>query len=386
MKIIVQKFGGSSVADAAKLASVAKCVARRREEGFALVVVVSAMGKTTDALFEQALEIDSEPPQRELDMLVTAGERISMTLLTMAIQKLGIEAISFTGSQSGIITENRHQGARILEIRPSRIIDALESGKVVIVAGYQGVSREREVTTLGRGGSDTSAVAMAAALNAEICEIYSDVDGVYSADPRICAQAQHLAEITFKEMQAMSDAGAKVLNAQAVEFARRAGIEIHARQAHSASPKMTRVAEQVAEKPASDIRAVVGAKALEVSASRESMMQVYHSLEGAGAQLHHSGFHENGDRSVWLVAGMSGVDGQIPSNLRAAGLQSELVSTVTAVVNGASLSEVEKAEDVLATNSIEIRGRSLTASTWTWVVSRRDESRAVKALHALWCE
>ena len=195
------------------------------------------MGKTTDALFKQALEIDSEPPQRELDMLVTAGERISMTLLTMAIQKLGIEAISFTGSQSGIITENRHQGARILEIRPSRIIDALESGKVVIVAGYQGVSREREVTTLGRGGSDTSAVAMAAALNAEVCEIYSDVDGVYSADPRICEQANHLSEITFKEMQAMSDAGAKVLNAQAVEFARRANIEIHARQAHSPSQK-----------------------------------------------------------------------------------------------------------------------------------------------------
>ena len=320
MKIIVQKFGGSSVADAAKLASVAQCVARRKAEGFALVVVVSAMGKTTDALFKQALEIDSEPPQRELDMLVTAGERISMTLLTMAIQKLGIEAISFTGSQSGIITENRHQGARILEIRPSRIIDALESGKVVIVAGYQGVSREREVTTLGRGGSDTSAVAMAAALNAEVCEIYSDVDGVYSADPRICEQAHHLAEITFKEMQAMSDAGAKVLNAQAVEFARRANIEIHARQAHSPSQKMTRVAEQVAEKEASDIRAVVGAKALEVSASRESMMQVYHSLEGAGAQLHHSRFHEMTDRSVWLVAGMSGVDGQIPSNLRAAGL------------------------------------------------------------------
>ena len=386
MKIIVQKFGGSSVSDAAKLASVAQCVAQRKAEGFALVVVVSAMGKTTDALFKQALEIDSEPPQRELDMLVTAGERISMTLLTMAIQKLGIEAISFTGSQSGIITENRHQGARILEIRPNRIIDALESGKVVIVAGYQGVSREREVTTLGRGGSDTSAVAMAAALNAEICEIYSDVDGVYSADPRICDQAQHLAEITFTEMQAMSDVGAKVLNAQAVEFARRAGIEIHAKQAHSVSQKMTRVSEEALGERFTDIRAVVGAKALAVSAPQQSVMTVYHTLEGAGAQLHHSRNVKCTDRSVWLVAGMSGVDGELPSDLRTGDFDTECVSTVSALVNGASLNEISRAEAALSAETIEIKERSLSASVWTWLVSREDEARAVRALHALWCE
>lgn len=387
MKVIVQKFGGSSVADAGKLESVARRVAETRAQGFSVVVVVSAMGKTTDALFKQALEIDNEPPQRELDMLVTAGERISMTLLTMAIKKLGIEAISFTGSQSGIITENRHQGARILEIKPHRIIEALESGRVVIVAGYQGVSREREVTTLGRGGSDTSAVAMAAALKAEICEIYSDVDGVYSADPRVCEQAQHLAEITFSEMQSMSDAGAKVLNAQAVDFARRAGIQIHALKAHSDTTRKTVVSQQTTSPASGDVRAVVGARALKVESAFDDRAALYRAMEGAGAQLHHAQSLDDCDSSVWLTAGMSGVKGGgLPTSLESTRIRASEVSTVTAVISGASLLNIDSGEKALHAEGIEPLRRNLTGSTWTWVVGREDEEKAVKILHALWCE
>ncbi|MCK5690109.1 aspartate kinase, partial [Myxococcota bacterium] len=222
MGIIVQKYGGSSVADVEKLKIVAQQVVSTKRAGSDVVVVVSAMGKTTDELVALAHQVTSSPPQRELDMLVTTGERITMALLSMAIADLGEEAISFTGSQSGIITENSHQGARILEVRPYRLRDELSRGRIVIVAGYQGVSRSKEVTTLGRGGSDTSAVALAAALSADACEIYSDVDGVYSADPNICEQAQLLSSLDYETMEAMAGSGAKVLNAQAVEFARRA--------------------------------------------------------------------------------------------------------------------------------------------------------------------
>ena len=241
MAVVVQKYGGSSVADVDKLHAVAKAVADRVRAGDQIVVVVSAMGKTTDQLLAQAAEVMQEPPQRELDMLVTAGERISMALLSMAMHKAGVDSISFTGSQSGIITENSHQGARIIEVRPYRIREALEAGKVVIVAGFQGVSLEREITTLGRGGSDTTAVAMAAALEADACEIYSDVDGVYNADPNVCPQASLLREIDYETMQHMAAAGARVLNAQAVEFARKAGIQILARKTSDTSERQTRI-------------------------------------------------------------------------------------------------------------------------------------------------
>jgi aspartate kinase len=229
MAVVVQKYGGSSVADVDKLQRVAAKVAEARRGGDDVVVVVSAMGKTTDELLSLARRIDDDPPRRELDMLVTTGERVSMALLSMAIQKHGADAISFTGSQSGIITNDRHFDARIIEVRPFRIEDELARGRVVIVAGYQGMSYKREITTLGRGGSDTTAIALAAALGADRAEIYSDVDGVYSADPRVVPDAQHLAELTYEQMQEMAEAGAKVLNSTAVEFARRARIAIHAR-------------------------------------------------------------------------------------------------------------------------------------------------------------
>ncbi len=241
MSIIVQKFGGSSVADIDKIRAVAAKVARTRAEGHQVVVVVSAMGNTTNDLLAMARQMNPEPRRRELDMLLSVGERISMALLSMAMEPHGIDAISFTGSQSGIITTASHSNARIIEVRPYRIQDELAEGKVVIVAGYQGVSYKREITTLGRGGSDTTAVALAAALGAEACEIYSDVDGVYSADPRIVTDARRLDTITYEEMQEMARLGAKVLNATAVEFARRAGIALYARSTHLVHSRGTRV-------------------------------------------------------------------------------------------------------------------------------------------------
>ena len=257
MGIIVQKFGGSSVSDVDRVRRVAAQVAERHRGGDRVVVVVSAMGKTTDELMALGHEVSDNPSRRELDMLLTAGERISMALMSMAIQREGVDAISFTGSQSGIITEDSHQGARIIEVKPYRIEDELKRDRVVIVAGYQGVSTKREVTTLGRGGSDTTAVALAAALGADACEIYSDVDGVYDADPRVCPQAKLIKEITYEEMQSLAGAGAKVLNAQAVEFARRAGIKIVARKTGDASGRETVVSSS---KQRSDgVLGVVGA-------------------------------------------------------------------------------------------------------------------------------
>src|ERR1700740_3599670 len=229
MSIVVQKYGGSSVADAGKLRLVAERIMRTRKEGHDVGVVASAMGGTTDNLLALGKHSSANPGRRELDMLLSAGERISMALLSMAIRELGGDAISFTGSQSGIITNDRHVDARIIEVRPFRVQDELARGKIVVIAGLQGVSYRREVTTLGRGGSDTTAVAMAAALDAEYCEICSDVDGVYSTDPRVVPAARRIGTLSYEETQEMAEAGAKVLNAQAVEFAKERGIAIYAR-------------------------------------------------------------------------------------------------------------------------------------------------------------
>ncbi|MCC6559607.1 MAG: aspartate kinase [Polyangiaceae bacterium] len=244
--IIVQKYGGSSVADVEKIGRVADRVVAARRAGNDVVVVVSAMGKTTDGLLALARQAaataggDAEPPRRELDMLLSTGERVSMSLLSIAIQARGLEAISFTGSQSGILTNDRHFDARIIEVRPFRIEDELARGRIVIVAGYQGMSYRREITTLGRGGSDTTAVALAAALEADRCEIYSDVDGVYSADPRAVPDARHLPELDHAVLQEMAEHGAKVICAQAVEWARRAGIAVYARSTFDAPDAIDR--------------------------------------------------------------------------------------------------------------------------------------------------
>jgi len=229
MALIVQKYGGTSVGDAARIRRVADRVAATKQAGNDVVVVVSAMGDTTDDLVELATQVSANPPPRELDMLLTAGERISMALLAMAIAERGVTAKSFTGSQAGIITDTLHGKARILDVRAGRITDAIGAGHVVIVAGFQGVSTDHDVTTLGRGGSDTTAVALAAALDASACEIYTDVDGVYTADPRLVPEARKLHAVSYEEMLELAACGARVLMLRCVEYARRYGITLHVR-------------------------------------------------------------------------------------------------------------------------------------------------------------
>jgi aspartate kinase len=232
--LVVQKYGGSSVADASGIKRVAQRIVNTKKAGHEVVVVVSAMGDTTDELIDLANEVSPLPPGRELDMLLTSGERISMALLAMAIAKLGHEARSFTGSQAGVITDSSHGKARIIDVAPGRITSALGEGAIPIVAGFQGVSQSsKDVTTLGRGGTDTTAVALAAALEADLCEIYTDVDGVFTADPRIVRGARRIPRISYAEMLEMAACGAKILHLRSVEYARRYNIPIHVRSSYS---------------------------------------------------------------------------------------------------------------------------------------------------------
>ena len=244
MSIVVQKYGGSSVATTEKILKVAERIVATHREGHSVVVVVSAMGNTTNELLELANSISQSPQRRELDMLLTVGERISMALLSMAIHDLGYPAVSFTGSQSGIITTDNHTNARIIRVTPIRIRQALDAGQIVIVAGFQGVSEKREITSLGRGGSDTTAVALAASLGADYAEICSDVDGVYSTDPRVVPDAHRIEEMSYEDMQTLADAGAKVLNAEAVEWARRNQIDIHCSETFGPGRAGTKVRSQ----------------------------------------------------------------------------------------------------------------------------------------------
>lgn len=234
MSIVVQKYGGSSVADASGIKRVAQRIVATKNEGHDVVVVVSAMGDTTDELMDLAYEVSPVPPPRELDMLLTAGERISMALLAMAIADLGMQAQSFTGSQAGVITDDVHGKAKIIDVTPGRIEKAISDGAIAIVAGFQGVSSQsKDVTTLGRGGSDTTAVALAAALKAEVCEIYTDVDGIFTADPRIVPNARQIQRLSYSETLEMAANGAKILHLRCVEYARRNNMPIHVRSSFS---------------------------------------------------------------------------------------------------------------------------------------------------------
>ncbi len=240
MGLYVQKYGGSSVSDAERIKRVAERIVATRKAGHDVCVVVSAMGDTTDELFELAQQVSPLPPGRELDMLLTAGERISMALLAMAIQSLGLSARSFTGSQAGVITDSVHGKARIIDVTPGRITEALAAGHIAIVAGFQGVSQDsKDITTLGRGGSDTTAVALAAALDADACEIYTDVDGVYSADPRIVPGARQLPTLSYEEMLELAACGARILHLRCVEYARRYGVQLVVRSSFSNRPGTT---------------------------------------------------------------------------------------------------------------------------------------------------
>jgi aspartate kinase len=236
MSLVVQKFGGTSVADAERIRAVADHVARTRRAGHEVVVVVSAMGKTTDELVRLAGDVSSVQPTREVDMLLSSGERISMALLCMALAELGVEATSYTGSQAGIITDAVHTRAKIVEIRADRLRATLDAGGVPVVAGFQGMSLDRDVTTLGRGGSDTTAVALGAVLDADVCEIYTDVSGVFSADPRIVPEARKLPRVSYEEMLEMAATGGRVLMLRSVEFARNHGVRLHVRSSFTWEP------------------------------------------------------------------------------------------------------------------------------------------------------
>jgi aspartate kinase len=247
--LVVQKYGGSSLENAERIKRVAERIVATKKAGNDVVVVCSAMGDTTDELLDLAQQVNPVPPEREMDMLLTAGERISNALVAMAIASLGAEAWSFTGSQAGVVTTSVHGNARIIDVTPSRVTEALEQGYIALVAGFQGVSQDtKDITTLGRGGSDTTAVAVAAALDADVCEIYSDVDGVYTADPRIVSNARKLDTIPYEEMLELAASGSKILHLRSVEYARRYGVPIRVRSSYSDQPGTT-VAGSIEEIP-----------------------------------------------------------------------------------------------------------------------------------------
>jgi aspartate kinase len=392
MAIVVQKYGGSSVADVKRLRQVAERIMHTRRQGHDVVVVVSAMGDTTDDLLAMAKKVSANPARRELDMLLTAGERISMALLSIAIRDLGGDAISFTGSQSGIITNDRHVDARIIEVRPFRVQDELARGKIVVIAGFQGVSYRREVTTLGRGGSDTTAVAMAAALNAEYCEICSDVDGVYSADPRVVPDARRIGTLSYEETQEMAESGAKVLNAQAVEFAKEKGIAIYARATNGPLPGADPSVDGtvVRRNPPRMPGTVVGVASerdvlvLEGDAEPHDLLAALDEHHVSGKQLHTSGgrttlviSRENlhGEHTVRTALAARFGDRVVMTD----GLGA--VSVIGAGIN-ASYANVRAGINALREAGIEPRGMSTSSFRITWMVPDGQVERAVRALHA----
>ena len=296
MALVVQKYGGSSVADADGIKRVAQRIVATRKAGHSVVVVVSAMGDTTDELHELARQVSPLPPGRELDMLLTAGERISMALLAMAIANLGLSARSFTGSQAGVITDSSHGKARIIDVTPGRISGALTDGAIPIVAGFQGVSQNgKDITTLGRGGSDTTAVALAAALKADVCEIYTDVDGVFTADPRIVPTARRIPWISYAEMLEMAACGAKVLQLRCVEYARRYGMPIHVRSSFS-NREGTRVGDAQHKAEGADVeQAIISGVAHDRSEAKITVAavpdrvgeaaRIFRAIAGAGINI-----------------------------------------------------------------------------------------------------
>ena len=422
MSIVVQKYGGSSVADVSRIKQVADRVMRTRRSGHDVVVVVSAMGDTTDQLLGLAKQVSPNPDRRELDMLLTAGERISMALLSMAIRGLGGDAISFTGSQSGIITNDRHVDARIIEVRPVRVQDELANGRIVVIAGYQGVSYRREVTTLGRGGSDTTAVAMAAALGAEYCEICSDVDGVYTADPRVVPKATRIGTLSYEETQELAESGAKVLNAQAVEFAKEKGIAIFARATSSPLPGADPSADGtvVRRHPPGQPGTVVGVASerdvivvhaspqrpaalrepqgspsdMRSSESRgdafalQDVLALLDEHRVAGKQLHVAG-----DRLTLAVSRDNlHAEAQVREVLAArfgAGVRIAdtlgAISVVGAGIN-ASFDTVRRGSAALAGSGAAIEGIATSSFRITWMIDRAGLDDAVRLLHATFIE
>jgi aspartate kinase len=397
VSIVVQKYGGSSVADAQKIRAVAERVMRTKQAGHDVVVVVSAMGDTTDDLLALAKKVSKNPDRRELDMLLSAGERISMALLSMAIRELGGDAISFTGSQSGIITNDRHIDARIIEVRPFRVQDELARGRVVVIAGYQGVSYRKEVTTLGRGGSDTTAVAMAAALDAEYCEICSDVDGVYTSDPRVVTDARRIGTLSYEETQELAESGAKVLNAQAVEFAKSAGIAIYARATASPLPGADpsadgTVVRKSAPRTPGSVVGVASERDVFVLQAAGDGLQLIEFLESRGVvgkQLQWTGFGAPGDGVTIVISreNLHDEDRLRAEIQKAFGDRARLIDTLGAVsVVGAGINatyaNLRRGSACLRDNRIEPQGVSTSSFRITWLVERSRLDEAVRCLHA----
>ena len=405
--VVVQKYGGSSVATPEKILAVAARIMRTRAAGHGVCVVVSATGDTTDELLAKARQLSPSPARRELDMLLSAGERIAMALLSIAIRELGGDAISFTGSQSGIITNDRHSDARIIEVRPFRVQDELARGKIVVVAGYQGVSYKKEVTTLGRGGSDTTAVAMAAALGARWCEICSDVDGVYSADPRVVATARRIGALSYEEMQEMAEAGARVLNAQAVEFAKEKNIAIYARATAQAPLENSHgnedgtVVRRFAPRAPGSVAAVISER--EVVALQQgcgepaAVWELLAFLEEqgiCGKQLHFAAFGSTGDGFTLLISRENlHAEAVLRQTLAArfAGSDARLIDglgTVSAVGAGinADYRHLLAGSRCLLAAGIRLHGLATSSFRVSWLVPRERLDEAVRALHALYLE
>jgi aspartate kinase len=395
--LVVQKFGGTSVADPERIREVADHVARTKRRGDDVVVVVSAMGKETDNLIALANAVSTTQPGREMDMLLTIGERKSMALLCMALADLGVEAVSFTGSQVGIITDNVHGKAKILEVKGDRVRAALAEGKVCVVAGFQGISLDKEITTLGRGGSDTTAVALAAAFGADSCEIYTDVTGVFSADPRIVPSARRLARVSFEEMLEMAAAGGRVLALRSVEFARNHRVPLHVRSSFTWEP-----GTWVTEEDTSMEEPIISGVTHDVAEAKVTVRNVP-DRPGIAARLFRALADAN--VNVDMIVQNTSVDGStdisftvpkadmgvaekivadVAEEIGAGGVtHDETIAKVSVVGSGMRTSPgiAAKVFETMATNGVNIEMISTSTIRITCVVARADMERAVQALH-----
>ena len=397
MGLIVQKFGGTSVADAQRIHGAAKRAIAAKEKGNQICVVVSAMGDTTDELLALAKAISPNPDRRELDMLLSAGERISMALLSMAIRELGGNAISFTGSQSGIITNDRHVDARIIEVRPFRVQDELARGKIVVVAGYQGVSYRKEITTLGRGGSDTTAVAMAAALGADWCEICSDVDGIYTTDPRVVPQAKRIPILSYEETQELAESGAKILNAQAVEFAKERGIAIYARSTTGPLPGKDpsedgTVVRKFGPRLPGSVVGIASEKEMVLIESRDvdRVLQVTDDFAVPGKQLHVTSVG-TGQDGISMVVSKENL--HQASNLRAAveaipARWDDSLGAVSMIGTGITASHQRVLQGLQALGELDVHCFGIATSSFriTWLIEREKVDKVVGFFHRIFIE
>ncbi len=396
MGLLVQKYGGTSVGTPERIQRVADRIVGTRRSGTDLVVVVSAMGDTTDELADLARQVSTEEHPREMDMLLTSGERISMALVSMAVNDRGQEAVSFTGSQSGIVTDTSHTRAKIVEIKGDRIREELARGRVVIVAGFQGVSKDREVTTLGRGGSDTTAVALAAALGAEECEIYTDVDGVYTADPRIVPDARKLPALTYDEMLELASLGAKVLHNRSVEIARRFGVPVHVRSSFNGN-EGTRIRkggamEQVVIRGIAHDADIAKIALLGVPDRPGVAAEIFRGVGGHGVNVRMivQASGEGGKNDVTFAVGSHDVKTVLPIveemrkhlNARAFVYDPD-VAILSVVGEGLATSPGTAGAvfDALAKADVNIELISTSSITITCMMRQQDVERAVRSLH-----